>query len=310
MRVKLADDLADDGRALAELGVRVQVQVVVHREQDAPLHRLQPVAHVGQRARGDDADRVVQVAALGLVRQRRVAGRDRAAVVATTAAAATCPTPTRRFLLALKVQLSLLGHAVVLSQAKGQGSQLQETQPQQRFFAATRGHGGHGGHGAATPRRTGARPPFAGAWAAVASLGLGLAVMASAWSSQTSLAATARRSRIGPSALVSASARVAARPATRPAPPGFAGRVAEILKRRCVRCHGPNESHADLRLDSFPATRRGGERGPVVIPGDPRGSLLVRKIEHRDRPFMPPRERLPTSERAVLRAWIAAGANP
>ncbi len=43
-------------RALAELGVRVEVQVGVHRVEDAPLHRLEAVAHVGQRARRDDAD--------------------------------------------------------------------------------------------------------------------------------------------------------------------------------------------------------------------------------------------------------------
>ena len=74
MRVELAQHLADDGRALAEPGVGIQVQVVVHRVQDPPLHRLEPVAHVRQRARGDDADGIVEVPALRLVRQRGIFG--------------------------------------------------------------------------------------------------------------------------------------------------------------------------------------------------------------------------------------------
>jgi hypothetical protein len=51
VRVELAQHLADDGRGLAEPGVGVEVQVRVHRVQDPALDRLEPVAHVGQRAR-------------------------------------------------------------------------------------------------------------------------------------------------------------------------------------------------------------------------------------------------------------------
>ena len=74
------------GRRLAELGVRVEVQVGVHRVENPPLHRLEAVAHIGERARGDDADRVVQVAPLRLEHQRRVGRRRR--IVATAAARA------------------------------------------------------------------------------------------------------------------------------------------------------------------------------------------------------------------------------
>ena len=87
MGVELAQHVADDRRALAVLAVRVEVQVRVHRVEDPALDRLEAVAHVGQRARGDDADRVVQVAALRLGGQRRV-GRRRRRVVSAAAAAA------------------------------------------------------------------------------------------------------------------------------------------------------------------------------------------------------------------------------
>jgi hypothetical protein len=52
VRVVVAHHLADDLGALERLLVHGQVQVVVHRVQDAPLHRLETVAHVRQRAAG------------------------------------------------------------------------------------------------------------------------------------------------------------------------------------------------------------------------------------------------------------------
>ena len=65
-----AHHVADDLRALPVLGVGRQV-LLPHRVEDAALHRLQAVAHVGQRARGDDRQRVVEVARLRRLVQRR-----------------------------------------------------------------------------------------------------------------------------------------------------------------------------------------------------------------------------------------------
>ena len=61
VRVELADHVADHARALLEAagGIEPELQ---HGVEDAPLHRLQPVAHVGQRARRDGRERVGQVA--------------------------------------------------------------------------------------------------------------------------------------------------------------------------------------------------------------------------------------------------------
>jgi hypothetical protein len=47
VRVVLAHHVADDRGALAELGVGPEAQIVVHRVQDAALHGLEAVAHVG-----------------------------------------------------------------------------------------------------------------------------------------------------------------------------------------------------------------------------------------------------------------------
>jgi len=90
----------------------------------------------------------------------------------------------------------------------------------------------------------------------------------------------------------------------------FAHDVAPILDRWCVTCHSGGDADASLSLDSLGGVMRGGDAGPVVLPGDPVGSLLLAKIEHRDRPSMPPRRRLPSPAVAIIRAWIAAGAPP
>ena len=104
-------------------------------------------------------------------------------------------------------------------------------------------------------------------------------------------------------------------PATAATPPparpvSFAREVAPILDRWCVSCHGSREARAALRLDSLGGVLRGGDTGPVVIPGNPADSLLLAKIEHRHRPTMPPRRRIPAPAIALIRAWIADGAAP
>jgi hypothetical protein len=93
-------------------------------------------------------------------------------------------------------------------------------------------------------------------------------------------------------------------------PVSFSRDVAPVLDRWCVSCHGGNDPDAALRLDSLAGVMRGGDSGPVVVPGAVDDSLLVAKIEHRDRPPMPPRRRLPPPAVALIRAWIAGGAPP
>jgi mono/diheme cytochrome c family protein len=91
-------------------------------------------------------------------------------------------------------------------------------------------------------------------------------------------------------------------------PVPFEREAAVVLRARCVRCHGADEASGGLRLDSFDAVRRGGERGPVVLPGNSSASLLMRKILRVDKPAMPPRVPLSSSEIRSLRVWIDGGA--
>ncbi len=63
--VVVAGSVAANLRALAVAAIRREAQIV-HRDQDAPLHRLQAVAHIRNRARHDHAHRVIEVRLLHL----------------------------------------------------------------------------------------------------------------------------------------------------------------------------------------------------------------------------------------------------
>ena len=69
VRVVLTDHVADDARRLAERLV-VPEAALGGGVEDAAMHRLQPVAHVGQRAGDNDAHRVIEIARLHLVDDR------------------------------------------------------------------------------------------------------------------------------------------------------------------------------------------------------------------------------------------------
>ena len=66
VRVIFTHHVADDARRL-HMRLVGRVAVLVHRIKDAPMHRLQPVAHVGKRAAHDHAHRVIEIAALHFV---------------------------------------------------------------------------------------------------------------------------------------------------------------------------------------------------------------------------------------------------
>jgi hypothetical protein len=93
-----------------------------------------------------------------------------------------------------------------------------------------------------------------------------------------------------------------------PPPPSFPRDVMPTLGRYCEPCHGARQQHGGLRLDGYDSLMRGGEHGPVIVPGNPQRSLLVAKIERRHKPSMPPRKKLPAPLVTKIRAWIAAGA--
>ena len=89
------------------------------------------------------------------------------------------------------------------------------------------------------------------------------------------------------------------------APPGETARA--ILERRCLTCHGQAQM-SGLDLRQIDTIKRGGKRGPAIVPGNAEQSLLYRAISRSGELKMPPDQPLTAEERTVLRAWIQEGA--
>ena len=66
VRMVFAHDVADDAGALAGGPVGRQAHLL-HGVENAAMHRLQSVAHVGQRAADDDRHRIVEIRPLHLL---------------------------------------------------------------------------------------------------------------------------------------------------------------------------------------------------------------------------------------------------
>jgi uncharacterized membrane protein len=113
--------------------------------------------------------------------------------------------------------------------------------------------------------------------------------------------------------LTPATASTARGPVDPSSTPVFATLVAPTLQNRCTGCHGPARQAGGLRLDSVEALRKGGEGGPVIVPGQAAASEMVRRIwlPASDKKVMPPKGHpSPThAEGALLRWWIDQGAS-
>src|SRR5262249_25683975 len=58
--------------------------------------------------------------------------------------------------------------------------------------------------------------------------------------------------------------------------------VRPIFATVCYECHGPEKQKGDLRLDLKAAALKGGENGPVIVPGKSAESELVRRVAASD----------------------------
>src|SRR5262245_46318383 len=92
----------------------------------------------------------------------------------------------------------------------------------------------------------------------------------------------------------------------------FESKIRPVLAQHCYKCHSASggKSESSLLLDTREKMRAGGDRGPAIIPGDAKASLLLTAISHTDPDLkMPPKkDRLPDSVIADFRAWIEMGA--
>jgi len=94
--------------------------------------------------------------------------------------------------------------------------------------------------------------------------------------------------------------------------PTYEADLAPILQARCVMCHASAAPSAGLALNGLDALLAGAARGPVVVPGDPDSSELVRRLRGDALPRMPLTgpPYLSDEEIDLFVRWIAAGAAP
>jgi hypothetical protein len=95
----------------------------------------------------------------------------------------------------------------------------------------------------------------------------------------------------------------------------FESKIRPVLVERCYECHATGEGKklkGGLALDTREGTRKGGDTGPAVVPGDTKKSLLLEAIRYANKDIqMPPEKsggKLPESVIRDFDRWIQTGA--
>jgi mono/diheme cytochrome c family protein len=86
----------------------------------------------------------------------------------------------------------------------------------------------------------------------------------------------------------------------------FSDKVRPILAQNCYGCHAA-DGFGELHLDSHEGVLKGGRRGPVITPGDPDNSILIKAVRQTGDLKMPPGGKLKDAEIANLAEWIKRG---
>jgi mono/diheme cytochrome c family protein len=98
------------------------------------------------------------------------------------------------------------------------------------------------------------------------------------------------------------------------APVSFKHDVQPIFQTNCVRCHaegGEGTKASGLDLTSYAGVMKGTKYGPMIVPGEPDSSNLMRLLDWKASPQlrMPHgTAQLPERQRDSIRAWIRQGA--
>lgn len=91
----------------------------------------------------------------------------------------------------------------------------------------------------------------------------------------------------------------------------FESRIRPILAQECYECHNSRDrTKGGLILDHRAAWQAGGDSGPVIVPGKPGDSLLLKSIRHELPDLQMPKAGAPLDDAIVadFERWIAMGA--
>lgn len=89
----------------------------------------------------------------------------------------------------------------------------------------------------------------------------------------------------------------------------FVRDLAPTIVSTCIDCHGGMQPAGRLNLTTFAGLLQGGTSGPIVVPGKPEDSLLIKKLKGTAGQRMPLRK-APLSDGEIQKffTWIAEGA--
>ncbi len=91
----------------------------------------------------------------------------------------------------------------------------------------------------------------------------------------------------------------------------FEAKIRPILTKECLPCHSRKAGavQGGLSMDTRVEMLTGASKGPLVVPGKPKDSLLIQVTRHLHPTLkMPPASKLTETQIQTLEAWIAKGA--
>lgn len=95
------------------------------------------------------------------------------------------------------------------------------------------------------------------------------------------------------------------------AAPGFDRDLQPVFRQHCYGCHAAGVRMGSLDVETLDGLLRGGNQGPILVPGNARESRLYLILSGAMEPAMPmDGKRLSSAELEVVRQWIDAGARP
>lgn len=94
--------------------------------------------------------------------------------------------------------------------------------------------------------------------------------------------------------------------------PGLASAqdIIDVLSKSCYVCHGPSVKPpmSGLTMGSTESLKKGGKRGPAIVPWKAEDSLLYQAVARKGDLKMPPNGALADKDVELIRGWIDAGA--
>lgn len=86
----------------------------------------------------------------------------------------------------------------------------------------------------------------------------------------------------------------------------FTNDILPILQSRCLNCHGGDRVEEGLIINTYGDLMAGSDNGPVIIPGNADGSLLVELVATKEMPKRGPKLTPPQVQ--LIIDWINQGA--